>query len=387
MWELIGALLALAAPAGVQSQDPTPPPEVTPEDRVRYAEADTDPSFARIAFNFYTQSDGGGNPHLEEDMTVLEPQVLAAMPVSERWIGTLKLQADIISAASVESGKRFPRGTQSGASGDKYLGVDGGAFYAWSDRTSIGGTLSYSSEYDYRSTGATLKWTHDTPSRNDTFSIRVSGYHDMLKIIRFDGSDDEGTDTRNSYSIGLGWTHVLTGRTVGTVNWDVTFQEGFLSTPYNSVVAAGTEVTEVLPDSRVRNALHTRVRHLLWDDLAVEPGLGFYVDDWGAVAGNFEIRLFWEVLPEVVILRPGYRFHVQSEVDDWLEDTAAAIPEFRTQDSDLADFTSHTVELAVILPRVHVFGADQEIELAGGYTTRSDDLNAAMFTVGYQWRF
>ena len=39
--------------------------------------------------------------------------------------------------------------TQSGASGDKYLGAEAGLFYAWSDQTTIGGGASVSSGYDY----------------------------------------------------------------------------------------------------------------------------------------------------------------------------------------------------------------------------------------------
>jgi hypothetical protein len=50
-------------------------------------------------------------------MKVLEPQI----PVGHAAVGnltfSLKLQADLISAASIEKGKRFPAGTQTGAHG------------------------------------------------------------------------------------------------------------------------------------------------------------------------------------------------------------------------------------------------------------------------------
>lgn len=381
MRQLIAAAAMLVAALEARAQEATPQETPPPP-----AEANTARDFVRFAFNFYSQSDGGGNPHLDEDMAVLEPQILVGYGLSDLWTGTLKLQSDIISAASVEKGKRFPPGTQSGASGDKYFGVEASAFYAWSDQTTIGGGLSLSTEYDYTSSGGYLRWTYDTASRIDTFVVRASAYFDTLDLILFDGTED-GTDTRRSLSLGLGWTHVIGPRTLATLNWDMTTQNGFLSTPYNSVVAAGTEVREILPDSRMRHSIFGRVKHLLFDDLAVEPGLGFYVDDWGATAFHTEVTFTWEAIRGDLLIRTGYRFHSQTEVDYFVPDSAASIPEFRTQDSDLADFTSHTFGIKFILPRSALFGENQEFEFGVDYTRRSDHLDALSTTFGYQWRF
>jgi len=376
----LAILLLMAATAQAQEE------KQMPKAVERRAEADTARDFVRLAFNFYDQSDGGGNEHLKEDMTVLEPQILVSKAIGEKWTGTVKLQADIISAASVDKRYRFAPGTQSGASGDKFFGIDAGAFYAWSDQTTIGAGVSFSTEYDYRSLGAYAKWTYSTASKNDTFVVKASGYFDTLDLILFDGSEP-GTDDRRSLSLGLGWSHVIGPRTVGTVNWDVTSQSGFLSTPYNSVVAAGTEVQEVLPDSRLRNAFHVRVRHLLVDDLAIEGGLGAYFDDWGATAFNVELAVHWEAIPEVLILRPSYRFHAQTEVDSFVSDGATSIPEERTQDSDLASFTSHTFGLKAIFPHARFLSDDMELEIGLDFTIRSDGLDSFGVTVGYVWRY
>jgi hypothetical protein len=379
-----GAFLAASALAWAQEAPLPPRPERMQEPAPR-APANASKDFVRIAFNFYDQDDGGGNPHLDERMTVLEPQLLISWTFSERWHASFKFQGDIISAASVESGKRFRVG-QSGASGDKYTGGELGAFYAWSDHTTIGASVSLASEYDYKSVGGSLSWSHTTSDKNDTFVLRLGATSDTLDIIRWTGME-EGTDSRTSIGLGVGWTHVLGPRTIGTLNWDLTSQSGFLSTPYSSVVAAGTEVEEVLPDSRFRNAFHTRVRHLLWHDLAVEPGVGLYFDDWGATAWNFEFHAYWEAAPNALIVRPSYRFHGQSEVDDFLEDTATSIPKFRTQDSDLADFTSHTFGLKLLFPHLRLMGQEHELEIGFEYTLRSDDLDAVSFTFGWQWRY
>lgn len=376
MWELIWLLLA----ASPQDETPPRPPEK------EHAPADASRDYVRFAFNFYDQVDRGGNPNLDEDMTVLEPMVLISKSLGERWTGTLKVQSDLISAASIEAGKRFPPGLQSGASGDQYFGLEAGAFYAWSDQTRIGAAVSYSTEYDYDSVGGNVRWIYDTESRNDTFVAKAGAFYDTLDLIRFTGFQT-GTDTRVSFSAGLGWTHVLGPRTVGTVNWDITLQQGFLETPYNSVVAAGTEVTEELPDDRLRNAFHVRVRHLILEDLAVEPGIGVYLDDWGANAFNVEVNFHWEAIPGILMVRPSYRYHTQTEVRYFVSPTAAAIPADRTQDSDLAEFDSHTLGLKIIFLRVPFLGEDSELEVGFEYSLRSDNLDAFSVTFGYVLRW
>lgn len=380
----LAVLMALTAPAAAWAQEQPPRPEA-PGPVENRARADSSRDFLRFAFNFYQQNDGGGNEHLEEDMTVLEPMLLFSKTLSDRWHGTFKAQGDIISAASIE--KRFPSGTQSGASGDKYVNLEGGAFYAWSDQTRIGAGASFATEYDYRSVGLWTKWTHETPDKNDSFAVRVGAFFDTVRVIRFDGTDDEGNESRQSLSLGVGWTRVLGPETVGSLNWDLTIQSGFLSTPYNSVVAAGTEVVEELPDSRIRNSLHARVRHLLLEDVAVEPGAGVYVDDWGGRAFNVELAAFWEAIPDSLIVKPSWRFHWQGEIDYSLSDSAAAIPEFRTQDSDLADFTSHTLGLKLLFPNATVLGDGIDLEVGGDLTMRSDGLDSWSFSVGTIWRF
>lgn len=375
--------LALILAVLAQDEEPKKP---TQEDLKITAPVNTAKDFVRFAFNFYDQSDGGGNKNLKEDMTVIEPMVLFSKGLSEKWGVTAKLQTDIISAASVDKRYRFAPGTQSGASGDKYFSIDAGVWYAWSDQTTLSGGVSFAKEYDYTSVGLNLKWAYDTESKNDTIVLKASAFFDTLDLIRFTGQQD-GDDDRTSISFGAGWTHVFGPDTVGTVNWDLTIQNGFLATPYNSVFVAGTEVPEELPDSRVRNAVHARVRHLLLEDFAIEPGAGVYFDTWGAFAFNLELHAYWEVVPGTLILHPSYRFHWQSEVDDFTDPDDPILPEFRTQDSDLAEFTSHTVGLKALFPDLKIFGESMEIEIGGDVTMRSDGLDSFSFSFGIQWRF
>ncbi len=369
---------AVTSGALAADDDPVDPP--------RPLEAETHHNFARFAFNFYSQSDGGGNPNLKEDMTVFEPQLQLGFGVGDDLTLSLKAQGDIISAASVDHTYRFPDGVQSGASGDTYFGLEGGFFYAWSDQVHVGAGLSGSVEYDYASFGANTRLVWDSADKNDTLLVKVSAFFDTLTLILFDGSQP-GLAGRRSYNVGVGWTHVLGPRTVGTLNYDLTFQNGFLSTPYNSVFTTGGEARELLPHDRVRHAVFARVRHLLLDQLALEPGIGAYVDDWGARALNAELHAYWELVQGVALLQPWYRFHTQSQVDWFLAETASVLPDVRTQDSDLAAFDSHTFGLKLVLPHVDIFRMDTELNLGGDFTLRSDNLNGFSLGLGLMVRY
>lgn len=406
----LALLFALLAPAIAQAQtsDETPAPEPN-----KLLKADTSRDYLRLALNFYEQDDGGGNPNVDEDMKVLQPMFLLGIGVTEKLSLTIKGQGGLVSAASTDSGppaaagggggeeeeeEEEEDGEVSGASadggggrkslwdGDRFYGIEGNLFYAWSDQVGTGAGVSYNHEDTYESIGGNARFVYTTPDKNDSFSIRGSALFDTIDVRLFDGTGG-GTEHRDTWGLSLGWSHVLGKRTVGTLNYDLTYQDGFLSTSYNSVLVAGTEVQEILPDTRLRHALFARVRHLLFDPFAVEPGAGFYIDDWGALSANFELRAFWEFAPGVFVLQPAYRYHWQSGVDYMTDESETTVPEFRTQDSDLDTFTSHTVGLKIVAPSVNIFGASTEIEFGGDYTFRSDRLNSFSVTFGFLVRF
>lgn len=404
---LLIALLAPAAGLAETAEEPASAPR-------KMLEADTSRNYLRLAFNFYEQTDGGGNRNVNEDMQVVEPQLLLGLGLTEKLSLSVKMQGGLVSAASTNSGAGGTTGgtggtgddedededdeAVSGASGDDdeggnpltdgdpFFGIEGGLFYAWSDRIGTGIGVTYNQEETYRSIGGNARFVYTTPDKNDTFSIKGSATFDTIDVRYFDGTGG-GSESRNSFAVGLGWTHVLGRRTQMTLNYDFTFQDGLLSTPYNSVLIDGTEVREELPDSRMRHALFGRIRHLLFETLAVEPGLGLYADDWGAMAASVELRGFWEFVPGVLILQPMYRFHWQREIDFFTDTSGPGIPDYRTQDSDLATFTNHTLGIKLVAPSVKIFGVDTELEFGGDYTFRSDRLNSFTLTAGLLVRF
>lgn len=339
--------------------------------------AEAKPAFdtVELTFNFYEQDDQGGNPRVDEKVQILQPMLLVAPSLSEDWKASLLLQGDVI-LADTQSGASS-RGTEVNFGGGLNL------THLWSRQTTLSGGLTYFRESDYQSVGANLKWAYSTEDLNDTVAVGLTALIDKVWLEYFDGTN-EGLGHRQTWSPGIGWMHVLGPGTVLTLNYDLTFQDGVLSQPIQSVFFGATEVREELPDSRTRHSLFGRVRHLLLEDLSAELGVGYYWDDWGARAYTAEVRLFWEAIPDTVILRPGFRYHSQDAVDYFIPEGATTITEYRTQDSDLGEFTSAIYSMRVSFLHAPLIGDELDIDIS--FADRSDGIGWYTVTVGFTWK-
>ena len=388
-------LLALGLAQDVPKDRPTTTEELRP-----YADKRQTIDMVQLSLNFYEQSDDGGNPNLKEEVAILQPMLLLATKLSEDWNASLMLQGDaIIGRSGSGASGSAAAGTAPAGGGGEEDERDGerdgnleisevqytGVFTLnrrLSSLSSVSGSLSMGNEDDYRSFGLHARWVQDTADHDNTFLLRLSMYFDRLDVVVFDGTD-LGEDRRRTFSPGLGYTRVLGARTLVSFSYDLTLQEGFLSTAKNSVVAAGTEVPEALADRRVRHSLTVRARHLLSEPLALEPEGGVYVDDWGARGLGAAVYLHWEASRGALILRPGVRWYAQTEVDDFLDPGAASIPARRTQDSDLGAFTTRTLSLKATFLKSWLFG--DELDLMADVADRSDGIRWFSVTIGFTW--
>lgn len=405
-WGFLGMLLVLSwAPAWAQEQG-LELPESPPGETESSAQGDppaasrglaAGPGHGSLEFRlgFYDTPDSGdGNPFLDEELTVIEPVIIFDYAYSERLLLHGTFSYDFVSSASIDRLSNFP--DQSGASGDNYLGLDLGFVYLIDDDWSYGGFLSASTEYDYQSLGLGGHVTRNLAEKNATVKVSLNGFFDSIDVIRFDGTE-ESDDERLSLSSTVNYYQVFDPRTHGEFGFTFTFQDGFLETPYNAVViedsalapnpnldnnARGLEVVEELPDSRVRGAIFGRVRHSLSDLTSVELGTRLYTDSWGISSVAVEPRLYRWLVKDVLSARLRYRFYLQTEADDY-QDRFFAAPKERTQDSDLADFTSHTVGV-----RFDWHAAENmRFDIGVDYLLREDDLNQLMASIGLLWEF
>lgn len=374
-------------PSGEQDPVETPPPVTT--------EAQPGDMSVTTRFSFYQHDDNGdGNPFLDEDLTVIEPVILFDHTVSERFGYSFQFSYDYVSSASIERLSAYPE--QSGASADDYFGGDLAGRWSIDDGWHVGAHLGYSTEYDYDSIGFGGSVSRDVAGKDATVGLSVNGYFDDIRVIRFDGSE-AGNEDRLSISTTASWYQVISPTTHGDFGLTFTVQDGFLSTPYNAVViedpllppnpaldnnARGVEITEELPDQRLRLALFGKVRTSLAPGRAIELGGRIYGDDWGIVSVAIEPRWYQTITPGVLDGMLRYRYYTQTEADDF-SDSFTMIDEFRTQDSDLAALDSHTLGGRLTW---HITSDDS---LTGGldYVLRSDGLDQILATFAWEHRF
>lgn len=356
---------------------------------------------------YYDNGDAGdGNPFLDESLTVIEPVIFYDYNLSDSTNIFFKFSYDNVSSASIERLSSYPMPQQSGATGDYYFGLDGGATWALDEDTRVSAFAHASAEYDYRSFGLGGSYARDYDGDSTTLKFSGSAYFDSLDIIRFDGDESEGSDTRTAINLSGNWYQVMTPRMHAEMGVNLTLQSGFLETPYNGVVADGGTITpqdylastalqtdpdttgfEELPSSRARLTLHGRVRRMYGESVALELGGRLYGDDWGVTSFTLEPASYFWLVQDKLRARVGYRFYSQTAADDYQERfsqaTTAALPEFRTQDADLGDFSSHGLGF-----RFDYFTSSaSRWDFTFDYTTRSDGLDYLYGSIGWSTSF
>jgi len=355
---LTAALLAFTASAFAQVPDGGSGDEVGPAMSGQTgATAHTKVGSTTLStrLGIFDRSDSGGasgNPFLDESLTVIEPVMIFDHQVTKDFGYDVKLSYDWVSSASIERLNKFD--AQSGASGDNYIGLDAGFRHQVTSADNVSWHVGLASEYDYFSLGLGSGWSHTFAEKDAVFSANLNGFYDLVKPIRFDGTQDS-TESRRSLAGTLGWYQVLTPKTHGELGVTYSLQSGFLETAYNAVVledptappnpnlannAKGTEFSEVLPGTRNRVAVFGRLRQQLGEHDAIELGSRVYSDDWGIGSYDVTPRYLHE-FDSGLLLDVRYRFYTQTAADAWSDHfTGAALPAERTQDSDLGKFDS-----------------------------------------------
>jgi len=390
---LAALVLAFASAPAVAQDDAGPRPgafELAPGESALWTQ---------LGFYDHGDGQGDGNPFLDEALTVIEPLVVWDSQVTDDWGYGITLSYDRVSSASIDRLSNFPG--QSGASGDNYVGLDWSSRHRLSNEQTFAWHTGFSFEYDYLSLNGGVALTTEDPAAGSANTYGLDVYYDIVDIIRFDGTQDEGTDDR--ISVTGSWSHSrpLDRLWVGELTTLLTLQTGFLETPYNAVVletpggapnpnlfngASGIEVTEELPDTRIRAAVRPRARRWLSERSAFEIGGRLYGDDWGIYSVSLEPRYLYELVDDRLRMRLRYRYYTQTEADDFGDSFLAAdpTPEFRTQDSELGAFDSHTVGV-----RFDAFASDGAPTwyLDLNYAMRSDGIDHVYAGIGYRFGF
>lgn len=329
----------------------------------------------------YQQNDSGGIEQVDEDATVFEAIIFSSTPITEKGDLNVRLIADLVSAASIEREHNAQyRALQSGASGNYRFGGTVG----WSQReesfdwrVGAGGAV----EYAYTSLSGNAGVTWHLNERNTGLGLDIQVYQDTVELIRYNG-EDQGEADRDTYTVDLTWTQVLTPYSHLALVLSQTEQDGFLATSYNSVFVDGVEASEELPDSRSRTSITARYKLAVREHDAVEVGGRWYADDWGIGAGTLDMRYGLALDGGRLLLEPRYRLHVQDEADYYQEEWSGTLPEYRTSDPDLGDFTGHMFGLKATFIDRRLFGLDADWDLSANYYTRDNGLDMIWLAFG-----
>lgn len=382
-----------------------------------------------LLFSYYNQD--GENAAVTggegtEELTDATSSIVLRMPMNEDDILTVDVGLSAYTSASssnvnpLDGGLNVtPFDASSGESRKDVLAYINPTYsHSSDDRNSIWSANAYfSSEYDYFSIGfggsytklfneknteITLsgkvfldKWNAIYPIelRDGFFDDRISGNGTYTPIF----SEFE-SENRNSYSLSLSFSQILSQKLQGALFMDVVSQNGLLSTPFQRVYFSDFEDfyiddfqladnVEQLPDSRFKIPVGGRLNYYLNDLVVLRSYYRFYWDDWGISSHTASLEAPFK-LTEKFTIYPSYRYYTQTAADYFYpKERALSTYDFYTSDYDLSNYDAHQYGAGLqykdifTSARVLNFGL-KTINLRFSQYDRSDGLNAFIVTLG-----
>jgi hypothetical protein len=311
---------------------------------------------------------------------------------------------DVVSAASVDIvSTASPHWTEIRHAG----GLSGSVAF---DPVTVGATAVISREPDYLSVTGGFNSSIDLLEKNLTPYLAFSREQDSI------GRTDlphEYWHSKHVTNLQLGLTAVLSRSTIGSLQWDGSFERGYLAKPYRYVplfapgqaaaIPAGASVDDVnrlrlslRPNEQVPNA---RDRYALSGHLAHRAGAAtlrlderLYLDDWGLLAATSELRYIID-LRRRLELWPHLRHHIQGAVSFWQRayevvpapDGSPGVPVFRAGNRELSPLQTIVIGGGARLKLSEAPSTQWDIvlEVDGGRTGFSDALYISQRLMGY----
>ncbi len=381
-----------------------------------------------LLFSYYTQ-DGdhaavtGGEG--TEELTDATSTIVLRMPMNEDDVLTVDVGLSAYTSASTsnvnpfDEGNATPFDASSGESQkDNLAYINPSYSHSSDDRNKIWSANAYiSSEYDYFSVGFGGSYTRLFNEKNTEITLSGKVFLDKWKpeypIELRDGFFDNritgnGTyapifsefekETRNSYSLSLSFSQILSKKLQGALFLDVVSQNGLLSTPFQRVYFSDFEDfyiddfqladnVEQLPDNRFKVPFGGRLNYYVNDLVVLRGYYRFYWDDWGITSHTASIEAPFK-LNQKFTLYPTYRYYTQTAADYFYpKEQALSTNEFYSSDYDLSDYNAHQYGMGIqykdIFTSAKVFNFGlKTIDLRVSQYDRSDGLNAFIITLG-----
>lgn len=249
--------------------------------------------------------------------------------------------------------------------------------------STVGGGLSYSSEYDYQSLGVNLNFAKKSQNRNGELSAKLQGYFDHLSLIypiELRNTLNGGTGTRNTISGTLSWSQIINTQLQIMLEGEVVHQNGYLGLPFHRVYFNDNSVhIERLPSARWKIPLGLRANYFIGDKFILRAWYRNYNDNWGIHSNAMQLETVVKFTP-FFSLTPFYRFYQQSAVGyfaAYREHTGS--DDYFTSNYDLSKFNSNFYGAGFrIAPPQGVFRIQKvsSLELRYGHYQRTTGMNS-----------
>lgn len=375
-----------------------------------------------------------------EELTDVTAAVVISIPLNDDDVLTIDAGISAYTSASSSNIDPFdgskpadPFVASSGASeSDTWTNITGNYSHSSDDRNDIwSAKLSFSTEYDYTSFGAGGSYTKLFNEKNTELSLSANIYIDTWRLIYpielrpfvlggrglddsffrshtitgnpeyspvFSEHNDKG---RNSYSLGVGFSQILSKRAQISFALDLVQQSGLLSTPFQRVYFSDFEDSfienfhladdvERLPDSRFKTAIGTRFNYYLSETFVLRTFYRYYFDDWGIGSHTLSIEVPIKLSDKFTVY-PSYRFYNQTAADYFAPYNAHLSSEtYYTSDFDLSEYKANQFGFGVsytdIFTKFQIWRIGfKSVDLKFNHYERDSGLTAFIVTGGFKF--
>jgi hypothetical protein len=381
-------------------------------------------------------SGGIGN----EELTDATGTFVVSIPLSDDDILSIDAGVSAYTSASSSNINPFDGGNRadpfvasSGASSSDVWGnLTGNYSHSSDDRNNIwSAKVSFAAEFDYMSIGVGGGYTRLFNEKNTELSISGNAYFDTWKTIypyelrpfqsggrglndplfsfytitgnpNYNPSFTEFSGKgRNSYSIGIGISQILSKKMQGTLLLDLVRQDGLLSTPFQRVYFGDiadsfiedfhlADDVERLPDTRLKIAVGGRLNYYLNEIFVLRSYYRYYTDDWGIRSHTASLEVPIK-LSDSFTIYPMYRYYSQTEADYFGPyEGNISTATYYTSDYDLSRYRANQFGLGIgytdIFTRLKIwnFGL-KNIDLKFNKYERDSGLSAYIITAGFKF--
>lgn len=375
-----------------------------------------------------------------EELTDVTGTIIVSVPLNDDDILTIDAGVSAYTSASSSNVDPFDGSERAdafvastGASrSDVWTNLSGTYTHSSDDRnTMYSGNLSVSSEYDYFSFGFGGGLTKLFNEKNTEVSINANIFLDTWTPIyptelRPFASGANGLDngffsnktitgntdysptfekftdeTRNSYSVGLGFSQILGKNLQGSLALDFVKQDGLLSTPFQRVYFADiadsfiqefqlADAIEQLPDSRFKVAGGGRLNWYINESVVLRSYYRYYFDDWGINSHTASVEVPIKLTDKFTVY-PSYRFYQQSAADYFYGyEEAFSTDTFYTSDYDLSKYSANQFGMGVsytdIFTKMHVWKLGlKSIDVKFYKYDRNTTFSSSIVTAGFKF--